>query len=114
MKRAYSKPRVIRHLSITTICLIRPLRSGFLLQLTGCVLLGVSIWILVDKDAWSYLRVATLGDSEDLVKAAAITLCVVGGAVFLIAFLGCCGAMKENVCMLNTVCMSATDSKRKY
>ncbi|KAK2153193.1 hypothetical protein LSH36_304g01029 [Paralvinella palmiformis] len=76
---------------------------NFVFWLTGCVLLGVSIWILVDNDAWKLLHVATLGSSEDLVRSAAITLCVVGSVVFFIAFLGCCGAMKESVCMLNTV-----------
>jgi CD63 antigen len=33
----------------------------------------------------------------------AIALVVVGFAIFAVAFLGCCGAIKENACMLTSV-----------
>jgi len=37
------------------------------------------------------------------ISSAAILVMVIGGVVFLLAFFGCCGAMKENRCMLMTV-----------
>jgi len=39
---------------------------------------------------------------EDAPNNVAITLIVIGFVIFFIAFLGCCGAIKENYCMLIT------------
>jgi len=39
---------------------------------------------------------------EETPKNVAITLIIVGFFIFLIAFLGCCGAIRENYCMLVT------------
>lgn len=39
----------------------------------------------------------------DAYKAPPIILIVVGSAVFLIAFMGCCGVLRENNCMMMTV-----------
>lgn len=36
-------------------------------------------------------------------KAPPICLIVAGSAVFLIAFMGCCGVLRENNCMMMTV-----------
>jgi CD63 antigen len=38
-------------------------------------------------------------------SAAAILLIVVGSIIFIIGFFGCCGAYKENYCMVMTVCV---------
>jgi CD63 antigen len=42
------------------------------------------------------------------VNAGAIFIIVIGGVIFIVAFFGCCGAIKENRCLLITfgVCMS--------
>jgi len=37
--------------------------------------------------------------------SAPILMIIVGGVVFIIAFLGCCGALKENSCMVLTFCI---------
>jgi len=46
------------------------------------------------------------GNVDELIKvnmkAGAIVVLVAGFVIFLIAFLGCCGAIKENSCMLST------------
>jgi len=39
---------------------------------------------------------------EDAPNNAAIALIIVGFAIFILAFFGCCGAIKENSCMLTT------------
>ena len=33
----------------------------------------------------------------------AIFVIIIGGVIFIVAFFGCCGAIKENRCMLITV-----------
>lgn len=40
-----------------------------------------------------------IGDSE---LSLAYVLIGIGGIIFIVAFFGCCGAIKENYCMLNT------------
>lgn len=53
-----------------------------------------------------FSTVAKIGDYERILVEApnnvAISLIIVGFVIFLIAFLGCCGAIKENYCMLIT------------
>ena len=72
------------------------------IQLAGAALLGVGIWFLVDPNALNFLKIASVSASDDMVKAASITVIVVGSIVFLTGFLGCCGAFKESPCMLTT------------
>jgi hypothetical protein len=73
------------------------------LQLAGAVLLGIGIWFLVDEDALRLLNIAKVGTSDDLVRAASITITTVGAVVFVTGFLGCCGAIRESPCMLTMV-----------
>ena len=73
------------------------------LQLAGAGMLGMGIWFLVDKNALSVLNIASVEGSDNLYRAASITIVVVGAVVFLTGFLGCCGAIKEHSCMLVTV-----------
>lgn len=74
---------------------------NFLIWVCGAALLGIGIWILAaHSNASYYLHIANL--DFGLVEASAITLCVVGALVFVVAGLGCCGACKEN-----TGCLTA-------
>jgi len=75
---------------------------NFLFWVVGAVLLGVGIWVLVDRDAAELIHVATASTSDALVKGAAVTLIIAGAFVFVVAFFGCFGACKESVCMLMT------------
>lgn len=70
--------------------------------LAGAALLGVGIWFRVDSTALQVLDVISVDTSDELVRAAAYTVITVGAIVFLTGFLGCCGAMNENSCMLIT------------
>jgi len=95
--------------------------TNFSVLILGLVVFGLGIWVLVDKptflalfEQWNYL--ANLGQKylqaqdvglEDLINvelynSAVYVLLVVAFLVALIAFLGCCGAIKENRCMLAT------------
>lgn len=77
---------------------------NFLFFLLGAAALALGIWALVDKNKMNVL--AKVGaDSTNLnviglLETAAIVLLVGGAAVLIIGFLGCCGAMKQNKCLL--------------
>ncbi|XP_029453041.1 tetraspanin-8 [Rhinatrema bivittatum] len=70
---------------------------NLLFWVCGCIILGVSIWLRVSKDAQKDfgLQLASSGlfSSIDLLIA-------VGSIIMVLGFLGCCGAMKESKCML--------------
>jgi len=63
------------------------------------ILGGVVIYLGVTIASFS-------GDIQTIVdtnmKAGALSVMVTGVIIFLVAFLGCCGAIKENSCMLST------------
>jgi len=76
-------------------------------QLIGCALLAVGIWVKVEEKSFADLIkdqnvAATLG-------ALAWVIIVVGAVVLVLGFLGCCGAIRENQCMLATVSISTQD-----
>lgn len=83
---------------------------NFLFWILGCVILGVGIWIKVDPASLQNLA----GDSDAVREFfrqfgsngyesfGAYVLIVIGSAMMLIGFLGCCGAIKESQCMLAT------------
>ncbi|XP_005242107.1 tetraspanin-8 [Falco biarmicus] len=67
---------------------------NFLFWVCGLVILGVSVWIRVSKDAQQELDIdASLFAGVDLLIA-------VGSIITVLGFLGCCGAIKESRCML--------------
>merc|ERR1712018_23508 len=79
-----------------------------LIWIVGGTLLGVGIWMCVSRDAAELLRVATTDTSDALIRGAAVTLIIVGVVVFVVAFLGCCGACKESSGMLLTYAVIIT------
>ena len=72
---------------------------SFTQQICGAAILGIGIWAYVDPTITSYVEL-TAGANF---KAACILLIVVGAIIFLVGFLGCCGACKESTCMLSMV-----------
>lgn len=75
---------------------------NILIWICGAVVLGTGIWFLVDENALQFIHVATINMSSELMRGAAIALVVVGALAFLTGFFGCCGAIRENTCMLQT------------
>jgi len=60
----------------------------------GCLLLGIGIWLAVDRNFLTTI----IGNN---LYAAAVFLILAGGAVlFFISFFGCCGAITENLLFL--------------
>jgi len=68
---------------------------NFLFTIAGCVLIGFGAWSQIE--AKNYLNF--LG--ENYVNTP-IFIIILGGVIFVIAFLGCCGAWKENRCLIYT------------
>lgn len=69
-----------------------------ILQIAGGALLGVGILYKVGYDEIT----DAIPNNFNLEFAPTATI-VVGAIVFVIAFFGCCGAIRENRCMLITV-----------
>ena len=66
--------------------------------------MGLGIWMIVDDNFDQTLSfAAVLADSAALAQYASYVLIGVGGFIFIVGFLGCCGALKESQCMLGTV-----------
>ena len=77
---------------------------SFLLQLLGCGLLALGIWMLVDKNISSRVDIKeTLDDGGNMLKYSAYVIIGAGAIIFFVAFCGCFGAWKENRCLLGTV-----------
>eukprot|EP00096_Caligus_rogercresseyi_P006088 TRINITY_DN22262_c0_g1_i1.p1 TRINITY_DN22262_c0_g1~~TRINITY_DN22262_c0_g1_i1.p1 ORF type:complete len:244 (-),score=-26.16 TRINITY_DN22262_c0_g1_i1:70-801(-) len=70
---------------------------NLLFFLCGAALLAVGIWVLVDGNSFMSL----VADNTVIFNAVYIIIAV-GAALLVIAFFGCCGAIKENKCLLGT------------
>lgn len=67
------------------------------LQLCGCGLLGVGIWLSVSQGNF-----ATFSPSFPSLSAANLVIAI-GTVIMVTGFLGCLGAIKENKCLLLSV-----------
>jgi len=70
-----------------------------LLQLCGLAILIIGVLVQIGKQNYS----KDLDEITQNFTFPAITLIVLGSIVFIIAFLGCCGAIRESHCMIITV-----------
>ncbi|MED6256656.1 hypothetical protein ATANTOWER_031694 [Ataeniobius toweri] len=72
--------------------------------LAGVAILGVGVWVTVDSDSLLGLLddVENLPDEVFRLASVGYVMIGVGAALLLIGFLGCCGAIMENRCMLLT------------
>lgn len=64
-------------------------------QLGGACLLGVGIWVIVDPTGFREIVAA-----NPLLFTGAYIMLAMGAMLFLLGFLGCCGAIRENKCLL--------------
>ncbi|XP_068170108.1 tetraspanin-18B [Antennarius striatus] len=68
---------------------------NFLIFLGGSFLLGVGVWVLVDPTGFREIVAA-----NPLLFTGVYIILAMGGMLFLLGFLGCCGAIRENKCLL--------------
>lgn len=70
-------------------------KFSFSEQLGGSFLLGVGIWVLVDPTGFREIVAA-----NPLLFTGVYVILAMGSMLFLLGFLGCCGAIRENKCLL--------------
>uniref|UniRef100_A0A8C5QZU2 Tetraspanin n=1 Tax=Leptobrachium leishanense TaxID=445787 RepID=A0A8C5QZU2_9ANUR len=68
---------------------------NFLIFLGGTFMLGLGVWVIVDPTGFREI-IAT----NPLLFMGAYLLLAMGAMLFLLGFLGCCGAVRENKCLL--------------
>uniref|UniRef100_A0A667Y6M8 Tetraspanin n=1 Tax=Myripristis murdjan TaxID=586833 RepID=A0A667Y6M8_9TELE len=68
---------------------------NFFIFLGGSFLLGVGMWVLVDPMGFREIVAA-----NPLLFTGVYVILAMGGMLFLLGFLGCCGAIRENKCLL--------------
>ncbi|XP_040281484.1 CD63 antigen [Bufo bufo] len=68
---------------------------NFLFWICGCALIGLGIYVFVQVYRPQILPNASISGPP-------IVIIAVGVVIFLISFFGCCGAAKENYCMVTT------------
>uniref|UniRef100_UPI00359019D3 CD9 antigen-like isoform X2 n=1 Tax=Myxine glutinosa TaxID=7769 RepID=UPI00359019D3 len=71
---------------------------NFIFWLTGCLLLGVALWLRFGD----LKQVFAAKEMPPMFFAAVYVLMAAGAVIFIVSFLGCCGAAMENQCMLGT------------
>jgi len=75
----------------------------YILQVCACLLLGVSIWMAVDRNFMTYII------GNNLYAAAVFIVLGSCAIIFFVSFLGCCGVVKEQLFMLfvvSVICMT--------
>jgi hypothetical protein len=81
---------------------------GLRCQISGCVLLAIGVWILVDPSKkYLFELIASNTGTSEVLEYLSYALCALGGFVVLVGFFGCCGAMQESKCMLVTVSLNS-------
>lgn len=74
---------------------------NFVFFLSGAVLLGIGIWLLVDTSITELLDVTKVAtDNKDQIQMVSYILIGIGVFIFVVGFFGCCGAIKESKVML--------------
>ncbi|CAK9298951.1 unnamed protein product [Gordionus sp. m RMFG-2023] len=68
--------------------------------IAGAGMLALGIYIVVAKEKQVYLDLLDLTSNDPLLKYGAYLLIGSGCFIILVGFLGCCGAVQENKCML--------------
>eukprot|EP00092_Neocalanus_flemingeri_P014801 GFUD01015975.1.p1 GENE.GFUD01015975.1~~GFUD01015975.1.p1 ORF type:complete len:274 (+),score=61.70 GFUD01015975.1:75-896(+) len=75
--------------------------TNFLIFVLSCIVLGLGIWVLVDRSSFLDLLDET-DASVPIYNSAVILFLIVAISAIFISFFGCCGAYKESRCMLAT------------
>ena len=57
----------------------------------------------MDDTVVNHVKVLSVLEGGELIEYASYVLIAVGGFVLIVGFFGCCGAIKENKCMLGMV-----------
>ncbi|KAI9588501.1 hypothetical protein GQX74_004346 [Glossina fuscipes] len=80
----------------------------------GTIVLGIGIWLAVDKA--SLIALLKMVENEHInqftqpqvIEQLAYVLIAIGGVMFLMSFMGYCGAIRESKCLLTTILSDAS------
>jgi len=75
--------------------------TNLLIFILSCIILGLGIWVLVDRHSFLDLLDQT-SVTVPIYNSAVILILFVASSSIFISFFGCCGAYKESRCMLGT------------
>ncbi|XP_064482639.1 CD151 antigen-like [Ornithodoros turicata] len=75
---------------------------NFIFWLSGLALIGLGAFLLIDEHRSTLFRLFRVDGNYALLQYLACALVGTGLLVLLIGFLGCCGAIKENRCLLGS------------
>jgi len=67
---------------------------NLLLFMCGCLLLGIGIWLAVDRNFLTTII------GNNLYAAAVFLILAAGAVIFFVSFFGCCGAITESLVLL--------------
>ena len=77
-----------------------------IILLFGMAAIGFGIWIVVDSDNFAKTVFDRLNEDNynsfgaSSVRIVGYLSIALGGAFFILAFVGCCGALKQDACLL--------------
>lgn len=74
---------------------------NFLFWIAGIALIGLGIYVQIQLNKTIVIQNASS-------SGAPIVLIIVGAVIFVVSFFGCCGAWKENYCMVTTFAVILT------
>ncbi|CAH0553802.1 unnamed protein product [Brassicogethes aeneus] len=81
---------------------------NFVIFLAGSLVLGIGTWLAVDKN--SFIGLSKVVPNENIqqftqtgvIEQMSYVLIAIGAFMFIVSFLGYCGALRESQCMLST------------
>ncbi|KAK3089166.1 hypothetical protein FSP39_001404 [Pinctada imbricata] len=84
-------------------CCMKYLIFGFnvLFWLIGAGICGIGLWAWMEKDTFQ-----NIGKLTNVTLDPALFFILSGGVMFVIAFCGCIGALRENTCLLTLFCVT--------
>jgi tetraspanin-33 len=82
-------------------------------QLMGALLVAIGLYAFVDK--WQTIGSVKLTNIYDVVLNLSLVLIIMGGIIFVMSFMGCIGALRENTCLLRFVSLILhTNTRQLY
>jgi len=73
---------------------------NFIFWLAGAAVLGVGVWMIVDKNIGSYFDIVNIDTHDKYFRYSAYMFIAFGVFVLLVGFCGCCGAIRGSKCLL--------------
>lgn len=70
---------------------------NFMLWMMGTVVIGLGMWSYIEKNKFAH---KSAEDVYDVLFDVSIVVIILGSLLFVVAFMGCLGALRENICLL--------------